>query len=395
MNSASVQNRIAPPTQSSGTSFSQATVQGKKKALDAGASADAKVDFRDLLGGSNSQAKAEREAKKSGDLSGAKSEDEFFRRLEDKTKQIRSPKNALDKDDFLKLFVTQLQYQDPTQPKDSSEMASQLAQFNGLEQMMNMNKGIEKLSKVQNSSRSLDLVGYIGKEVTIPKGKLHVEGNGKSSPATFTNKMDIADATLLVRDSSGVVLAEQPLGNFNPGEHKIAWDGKIKGGTQATPGIYSFEIVAKGGQGEQIPVEVATKVKVTGIDLQDEGGAFLTDVGKVKADEIRSVNIVQEGPSSNDMRKLAETAPQKGIEQAVNAANDTAKQQQPMPPIAIQEEALKAATQSVSAPQPEKKQQPDTQPPQPETAQQNSNPQAAPRVVNNDIFHPQVFSDVR
>ena len=40
-----------------------------------------------------------------------------------------APTAVLGKDDFLKLLVTQLQHQDPSNPTDSSQWMSQLAQF--------------------------------------------------------------------------------------------------------------------------------------------------------------------------------------------------------------------------------------------------------------------------
>ena len=41
----------------------------------------------------------------------------------------------ISKDTFLKLLVTQMQYQDPLDPMDNGEYLSQLAQFSALEQM--------------------------------------------------------------------------------------------------------------------------------------------------------------------------------------------------------------------------------------------------------------------
>ena len=48
--------------------------------------------------------------------------------------------SSLDKDDFLLLLVTQMQYQDPLEQTDNTEYVAQLAQFSELEQMQNLNK---------------------------------------------------------------------------------------------------------------------------------------------------------------------------------------------------------------------------------------------------------------
>ncbi len=56
------------------------------------------------------------------------------------TEKVRySSGSDLDKDAFLRLLVTQLQYQDPLNPMDNTEFVSQMAQFSALEQMQNLN----------------------------------------------------------------------------------------------------------------------------------------------------------------------------------------------------------------------------------------------------------------
>lgn len=53
--------------------------------------------------------------------------------------------DALGRNAFLNLLVTQLQHQDPTQPQADGEFLAQLATFSQLEQLQRMNQTLESL----------------------------------------------------------------------------------------------------------------------------------------------------------------------------------------------------------------------------------------------------------
>lgn len=59
----------------------------------------------------------------------------------------------LGKDEFLKLLVTQLKYQDPLSPMDNTEYVSQLAQFSTLEHMSNMSTGISYMEALNMTGK--------------------------------------------------------------------------------------------------------------------------------------------------------------------------------------------------------------------------------------------------
>jgi flagellar basal-body rod modification protein FlgD len=66
---------------------------------------------------------------------------------------------AMGKDSFLKLLVTELRHQDPTQPMADKEFIAQMAQFSSLEQMQNMSTAMTSLNKKARMSEAYDLIG--------------------------------------------------------------------------------------------------------------------------------------------------------------------------------------------------------------------------------------------
>ena len=73
--------------------------------------------------------------------------------------QVASTEESLGKDEFLRLLVTQLRYQDPLDPMDNTEFVSQLAQFSSLEQMQNMNTNFDLLIQTQQMTQLSSLIG--------------------------------------------------------------------------------------------------------------------------------------------------------------------------------------------------------------------------------------------
>jgi flagellar basal-body rod modification protein FlgD len=91
--------------------------------------------------------------------------------------------NTLGKDDFLKILITQLKYQDPSQPLQDKEFIAQMAQFTSVEQLSNMASEMKLLR--QSLGTTSDLIGktvsWLGKDSA---GK-SIEKTGKVDSITF------------------------------------------------------------------------------------------------------------------------------------------------------------------------------------------------------------------
>ena len=72
--------------------------------------------------------------------------------------------NGIGMQDFLKILLTQLTYQDPLKPMDNQEFMAQMARFSALGQSQQLN---DKLSALLSTQASLQSVGLIGRTVDI------------------------------------------------------------------------------------------------------------------------------------------------------------------------------------------------------------------------------------
>ena len=118
------------------------------------------------------------------------------------TQYSRNTSGTLGKDDFLKLFVTQLQHQDPMNPMQDSDFMGQMASFSSLEQITNLAAANERIASSLSSTGAIGLLGrtvtYIDEndqvrtgtveKVSTTDGKpfLTVDGTSGVDPATIT-----------------------------------------------------------------------------------------------------------------------------------------------------------------------------------------------------------------
>lgn len=97
-----------------------------------------------------------------------------------------APASILGKDDFLKLLIAQLRNQDPLRPMEDKEFIAQMAQFNVLEQMQQLNQAFESYAAMAQFGQASNLIGKT--VVALPSGDGSAPITGKVQSVSFLGK---------------------------------------------------------------------------------------------------------------------------------------------------------------------------------------------------------------
>ena len=106
------------------------------------------------------------------------------------TTQASNKAASLGKDDFLKLFVAQLQHQDPSSPMDTNDSMQQMSSFSMVEQITNMASTNTKIAASLNTSSAVGLIGrtvtYMDSNDQLHSGKVEKVATSKDGVSTIT-----------------------------------------------------------------------------------------------------------------------------------------------------------------------------------------------------------------
>jgi flagellar basal-body rod modification protein FlgD len=172
------------------------------------------------------------------------------------------------KDDFLKLLVTQMKYQDPMNPMDNAQMTSQIAQLNTVEGINQLNATVSNLQASLMATQSMQAASLIGKTILA-------DGNSTSllnGSANLSIRLEGAAESVVVDviNAGGRIIKSTDLGASAAGIKSFAWDGSTSEGGTAPNGQYTFQVNAK-KLNQAVAVTPLTQATVSGVELTSAG----------------------------------------------------------------------------------------------------------------------------
>ncbi|KPK02680.1 MAG: hypothetical protein AMK71_01445 [Nitrospira bacterium SG8_35_4] len=202
------------------------------------------------------------------------------------SKQIFGKQN-LGQEDFMRLLLQELSYQDPLNPMDSKEFTVQLTQFSSLEGINDINGSLSDLLAFQQSMQNTAVTNMIGKTVTVGGSSAYLRGTADMSYDLFD---DAAKVKITIRDESGRVVRSDDLSAQSAGMNNYVWDGEDDLGNQLNEGFYTFSVDAFDLGGKPVQAETRSAGYVTGIDF-DDGMTYVVLDGtkRVYLSDIKSI----------------------------------------------------------------------------------------------------------
>ncbi|AZF17448.1 MULTISPECIES: flagellar hook assembly protein FlgD [unclassified Pseudomonas] len=199
---------------------------------------------------------------------------------------------ALGKDAFLQLLVTQLKNQNPLSPQDNGAFVAQLAQFSSLEGINTLNDSVNNISSNFSSSQALQASSLVGRSIITQTDKALVD-TSKSMTGSVAVTAATGNVSVKITDKDGNVVRTLDLGAQSAGTSDFIWDGKNEAGEVAPAGTYTFAASTKNDKGDAVALATSLPATVTSVTLSKTGGEMLLNLaggmGSVKLSQIQTI----------------------------------------------------------------------------------------------------------
>ncbi|WJF90430.1 flagellar hook assembly protein FlgD [Paraburkholderia bonniea] len=176
-------------------------------------------------------------------------------------------------DTFMQLLVAQMKNQDPTNPMDSSQMTTQIAQISTVSGIGQLNISLASLSS-QLTAGEQTQAAALKNSVVLTPGNAMAVADGKATPVGVQLASDATNVKIEVKNAAGQIVQTLDLGNLKAGTVPVAWTPVDTAGNPLPDGTYTITTSATIDGKAAVPTAL-TASQVLGVVQQADGRAGL------------------------------------------------------------------------------------------------------------------------
>ena len=196
---------------------------------------------------------------------------------------------GMDSNEFMKLFIAQLQYQDPLSPQDATTMLNQVSQITLVEQAYNTSAALDNILAYQNNSQAVLSMSFVGKTVRANGNDAYYN---ETSPVSLQYNMSAptSETVITIKNSSGQVVRTVNIGEQSAGDLSYTWDGCDDSGLAVSAGAYTFSVSGTSSSGTKVASTTYTTGSIDGVNFAGRD-PYLT-IGPISIPLTSIINII-------------------------------------------------------------------------------------------------------
>ncbi len=177
-------------------------------------------------------------------------------------REVQNAVEELGSEVFLRLLVTQLQSQDPTNPTQNEDFVAQLAQFTTLEQATNTTDLLQQLVEQRSE---LDIVSLLGRDI-VTEGDILSLDKSNEPVMSYVLEEDTRAIKAQILDKDGHIVRNLNVDQVQKaGSHEVVWDGLDDAGKRLAEGPYQISIQAVDARDQKVELTTFSLERVVSL----------------------------------------------------------------------------------------------------------------------------------
>ncbi|MBU2551706.1 MAG: flagellar hook assembly protein FlgD [Proteobacteria bacterium] len=195
------------------------------------------------------------------------------------TNETTSSANTLGYEEFLDLFLVELQNQDPLEPMSNTDLSQQLCNYSMLAEQQTANEYLLSLLEAQTSSLNMEAVNLIGKNVLVEDNSV-VVSDGEAGDMVFDVDQDCDSCIASIFDEDGNLIRTLATSGIEAGRNTISWDGVDENGEAVEDGVYTYTLSFSGYDSDAPQVSQYSECKIVSVTPDSEDARLFTKDGR-------------------------------------------------------------------------------------------------------------------